>query len=130
MEEKGMKVRLFTQPSNSPDCNLNDLGFFAALQALYYQEAPSNTKELIQLVEKAYKDFESEKINRLWLTYMSCLNQIIESHGDNDYKIPHLKKTKTGCLPKTLQVTDIFLETFRDEYEFSIEVEEFCNQVD
>jgi hypothetical protein len=29
------------------------------------------------------------------------------------------------------QVTDIFLETFRDEYyEFSIEVEEFCNQVD
>jgi hypothetical protein len=126
MEEKGMKVRLFTQPSNSPDCNLNDLGFFAALQALYYQEAPSNTKELIHLVEKAYKDFESEKINRLWLTYMSCLNQIIESHGDNDYKIPHMKKTKTGCLPKTLQVTDIFLDTFRDEYEFSIEVEEFC----
>jgi hypothetical protein len=123
MADKGMKVRLVTQPPNSPDCNLNDLGFFAALQALYYNEAPNDTKELIGMVMKAYEDFQSEKINRIWLTYMSCLNQIIECHGDNDYAIPHLKKTKIGCLPKTLRVTDIFLETFREEYEFSSEIE-------
>jgi hypothetical protein len=127
MEEKKMKVRLVTQPSNSPDCNLNDLGFFAALQALYYNEAPSNTKELIDMVHKAYDDFESEKINRIWLTYMSCLNQIIDCHGDNDYAIPHMKKCKTGCLPKTIAVTEIFLETFKDEYDFSEEIEAFCN---
>ena len=29
------KVLLYTQPANSPDCNINDLGFFRALQSLY-----------------------------------------------------------------------------------------------
>ena len=32
------KVQLYTQPANSPDCNINDLGFFWALQALYQKK--------------------------------------------------------------------------------------------
>ena len=39
---------------------------------------------------------------------MSCLNQIIDHNGDNDYKIPHMKKAKLereNKLPRKLDVT-------------------------
>ena len=38
LEQKGLenKILLYTQPANSPDLNINNLGFFSALQA-YYQ---------------------------------------------------------------------------------------------
>ena len=45
----------------------------------------------------------------MWLTYMSCLNKIINHLGDNDYKIPHMNKSKMeweGTLPMVLHVTD------------------------
>ena len=102
------KIYLYTQPANSPDTNLNDLGFFAALQSVYYEEAPNNAGELIELVEKCFRDFDSKKINRIWLTYMGCLNEIIDNHGDNNYKVPHMKKAKLekeGKLPRKLDVT-------------------------
>ena len=40
---------------------------------------------------------------------MSSLNTIIKHLGDNDYKIPHMNKSKMeweGTLPMVLQVTD------------------------
>jgi hypothetical protein len=30
-------VKLYTQPVQSPDLNMNDLGFFASLQSMYYR---------------------------------------------------------------------------------------------
>jgi hypothetical protein len=88
---------------------LNDLGFFAALQAQYYLTAPRTRDELIEMVQEAYENFPRRKINRLWLTLQSCLNKIIECGGDNTYKIPHMNKKKLereGKLPYTLDVTD------------------------
>jgi hypothetical protein len=40
-------VKLYTQPAQSPDLNVNDLGFFASLQSLYYRTSPKNSLELI-----------------------------------------------------------------------------------
>lgn len=103
------KITLYTQPPNSPDTNLNDLGFFAALQARYYAEAPGNSLEIISMVEKAFDEFDPKKINRIWLTYLSCLNQIIRNNGGNQYKIPHMKKDKLereNRLPLTLPVSN------------------------
>ena len=34
------KLILFDQPANSPDTNMNDMGFFNALQAVYWRECP------------------------------------------------------------------------------------------
>ena len=45
------KFILYTQQVNSPDLNILDLGFFWALQALYYQEAPKDAGEMIAMVE-------------------------------------------------------------------------------
>jgi hypothetical protein len=112
------KIYLYTQPANSPDTNLNDLGFFAALQAQYRKEAPRNAGEIIAMVEQAYDDFPSYKINRIWLSYMQCLNEIIVSNGENDYKLGHMGKAqleRESKLPRTLEVHPAADEWLEDE---------------
>lgn len=103
------KILLFTQPANSPDLNINDLGFFRALQSQYERFFPTNSEDIITYVQQAYAEFPKAKINRIWLTLMSVMNKIIEVHGDNNYKIPHLGKERLerlGELPESLPVTE------------------------
>ena len=104
------KVLLYTQPANSPDCNINDLGFFRALQALYQKSTPQNVGEIIQNVQQAYNDYDYKKINRIWLSLQCCLNEIINHAGNNDYKLPHMQKERLeseGQLPVTIAVCDM-----------------------
>jgi hypothetical protein len=103
------KIELVTQPANSPDTNVNDLAFFNSLQAAYYDHAPTNSFELIEFVKKAHAEFPISKLKRIWLTYQSCLNEIINNNGGNFYKIPHMGKAKMereGTLPRVLDVTE------------------------
>jgi hypothetical protein len=102
------KIVLHTQPPNSPDLNVNDLGLFRALEAAYLKKAPRNSNKLIQCVRDAHQEYPSAKINRLFLTLMSVMNMVIENHGCNHFKIPHMNKAKLERekrLPITLQVT-------------------------
>ena len=95
-------VLLYTQPANSPDLNINDLGFFRALQSSYLQYSPTNARELIEAVERTYREYPMDKINRIWLSLIGCTNCIIDCHGDNTYSIPHMNKVKLeqlGQLP-------------------------------
>jgi hypothetical protein len=105
MLKRENKFQLVLQLANSPDLNINDLGFFRALQSLYYQEAPRNEGEIITMVENAYRLYPWRKINRLWLTLQSCMNEIVMYHGENTYNIPHTNKEKLereGNLPENL----------------------------
>jgi len=111
IEELGLtgKVEFYTQPPNSPDLNVCDLGLFAALQAAYYDHAPKNAIELIQMVQRTYQDYDYRKINRIFITLQSVFNCIIENYGGNQYKIPHMNKARLERLdelPVTLEVTD------------------------
>jgi hypothetical protein len=110
IEELGLtnKVKFYTQPPNSPDLNILDLGLFASLQAAYYVNSPSNQVELIAMVEQNYAEYDYKKINRLWITLQSIFNCIIENHGENFYKIPHMNKAKMereNRLPIALEVS-------------------------
>ena len=105
---QGLKAQLFTQPANSPDCNICDLGFFRVLQSRCLIVG-TDEKTLLDAVKKAFDEYPKEMINRTWLTLQSCLNCIIEQNGDNTYKIPHMNKEqleKRGELPTVLEVTD------------------------
>ncbi|KAG7337411.1 hypothetical protein IV203_033525 [Nitzschia inconspicua] len=92
-------VKLYTQPAQSPDLNVNDLGFFNSLQSRYYQTAPKDALELIEMVEETYKNYPAKKLNRIWLTLQSVMNQVINQRGDNDYTIPHMKKSSGTTKP-------------------------------
>lgn len=101
------KIELTLQPSNSPDLNLNDLGFFNALQALYYKSSPRNVRQLIELVQESYEEYPADRINRIWLTLQGVMNEIIKCNGGAHYKLPHMNKDRLerlGLLPETLEV--------------------------
>ena len=108
------KILLYTQPARSPDTNINDLGFFSALQASYNGgDTPNDESGIIQYVSLAYQQYDAAKINRIWLTLMAVLNKIIEHHGGNNFRLPHLKKGAldvAGQLPNSLTVTAAALE--------------------
>jgi hypothetical protein len=109
------KVLLYTQPANSPDCNINDLGFFRALQALYQKSTPGNVNKIIAHVQQAYEAYDYRKINRIWLSLHCCLNDIIKHHGNNDYKLVHMQKDRLereGQLPVTIAVCNMGVELF------------------
>jgi len=111
MEALGLNdsVQLVTQPANSPDVNINDLGFFNALQAMCHSCCPMNSLELVEMTTMCYNECPANKINRIWLACQSCLNEIIKCNGKNDCKIPHMNKDKlerTNMLPLTLDVCE------------------------
>lgn len=114
------KVILVTQPPNSPDLNINDLGLFAVIQVLHWQPSPKNSLELIDVVKQAHRDFPARMINHVWLTLQECMNEIIDKHGGNDCAIPHMSKEKlekAGRLPNVLEVTPFtagFINTMTD----------------
>lgn len=49
--QTGLDIKITYQPSNSPDMNVLDLGYFASLQSLTHKRACRNIDELIQNVE-------------------------------------------------------------------------------
>ena len=109
LKEYGLEDKIFviTQPANSPDVNVNDLGFFNSLQSYYWRTTPKNPMELIAMVEKVYQEYPYKKLNKIWLSYLMNLNEIIKHHGGNKYKTPHMGKDKLereGRLPVTLPV--------------------------
>jgi hypothetical protein len=50
--------------------------------------------QIIQYVSLAYQEYDQAKINDIWLSLMGVLNSIIECHGGNDFKLPHLAEER------------------------------------
>jgi hypothetical protein len=110
LEDLGLteKISIYTQPPNSPDLNICDLGLFNALQAAYYDNAPKNEVELITMVEQTYADYPHEMINRLFITLQTVFNSVLEHNGGNQYKITHMNKgrlEREGRLPVAIACT-------------------------
>jgi hypothetical protein len=102
-------IKLENQPSNSPDLNINDLGFFRSIECLVYKHRPKTKLELIQQVQSEYDKYSPSLLNRIWLTHQTVMNQILANRGCNDFKIPHMNKEKLereGRLPKVLPVDE------------------------
>ena len=101
----GWDIRLTCQPPNSPDLNVLDLGFFAAIQALFYKGTPNNIEKIVEKVDKAFREYPMDRSNRIFLTQQSCMMEIMKHNGGQHYNIPHMKKKTLelqGRLPTTL----------------------------
>jgi hypothetical protein len=86
--------------------NVNDLAFFNSLQKLVYQTCPSTVDELITNTLTCYANYPYSKVNDGFLTHQVCMNEIMELHGSNQYKIPHMNKRKLerlGQLPVSIR---------------------------
>jgi len=101
------EIGLCTQPAQSPDLNINDLGFFNSLQSRHHCTTPKNELELIAMVQAAFEDCPIVTLKKLWVTHQSVMNEIIKCAGHNQFKIPHMNKDKLekeGRLPRRLDV--------------------------
>jgi hypothetical protein len=103
-------ISLEKQPAKSPDTNVLDLSFFRALQAKQWSLGSETTIDgLIAQVLRAFQEFDPRKIDCGFLTLQTCLNDMLEVHGGNDYKIRHLGKQsilrELGELPQTIAAT-------------------------
>jgi hypothetical protein len=117
-QEDGWDIRLMCQPPNSPNLNVLDLGFFAALQALFEKSSPSNIQEIDANVTKAYLEYPVDRSNRVFLTLMACMREIMLAKGGQHYAIPHMKKAaleRIDQLPVRLQVEK---EIYEDAVQF------------
>ena len=105
-----------TQSPKSPDLNVLDLSFFRALQSKQWGHGyPETMDELIETVLLAYDEFEPMTLNFGWLTLMGCYDNVITTHGDNNYELRHMGKDKAlrdGTLPEVLIPSDDALELF------------------
>ncbi|KAH9110592.1 hypothetical protein LEN26_013702 [Aphanomyces euteiches] len=101
--ELGWCFDLRPQPPNSPDFNVLDLGFFAAIQSLQHRQSAKSIDELVVNVINAFETYPFEKLNNAFITLQCCMIEAIKCNGDNTYKIPHMSKEKLsrlGMLPE------------------------------
>ncbi|XP_057798731.1 uncharacterized protein LOC131014673 [Salvia miltiorrhiza] len=114
----GFNIQLLCQPANSPDTNVNDLGFFRAIQSLKDQKPANEVGELIKNVQETYNDYPPQKINHVFLTLQCCYQEIMKAKGDNNYKIPYMNKERLeriGMLPDAISISQ---QLFNESMEF------------
>ncbi|XP_071699553.1 uncharacterized protein [Rutidosis leptorrhynchoides] len=102
LSREGVDVRLCFQQPNSPDLNVLDLEFFRAIQSLQEQEALGSIDELVSVVQTSFDRMRSRELNNVFLTLQTCMKEIMKVHGGNNYKIPHIGKSRLerqGNLP-------------------------------
>ncbi|XP_026378713.1 uncharacterized protein LOC113273165 [Papaver somniferum] len=105
--KEGFDIRLRFQPSQSPDMNVLDLGFFRDIQSLQHREAPTTVGELLSAVDKAFNELSAQALSDVFLSLQLCMVEVLKLHGGNNYKLQHIGKKKLariGELPTQIEV--------------------------
>jgi hypothetical protein len=87
-------VQVKNQPSQSPDFNVLDLGFFRAIQSLQRKKHCKTILDLMRCVEEAWQESSIESIDNLFVTQQLVWQEAMRTGGDNKFKIPHIGKKK------------------------------------
>lgn len=87
----GWNIRFTTQPAQSPDLSILDLGFFSSLKsrvAVVKQNA-NNIDELITKTKQTYQGYPRNTLDHIWAHLVQCWTEILKVDGSNQYKAPH-----------------------------------------
>ena len=110
---EGFTPVIVTQPPNSPDLNVNDLGFFASLKVDVKRICTHCTsrQEMMVNVMKAFEEYPREKIDGIWASWFNNLRSVMSCDGGNDYKQAHnggkKRKRETGsAIDLTVNLVD------------------------
>jgi hypothetical protein len=89
--EGGWHIEVVTQPAQSPDLNINDLGFFRSMktrvEALKARNPTLDT--MMEGVEQAWEAFDAQTLERIWAHQLECYRRILIQEGGNYYAAPH-----------------------------------------
>jgi hypothetical protein len=83
--------KMETQPAQSPDLNILDLGFFHSLKTrvAHLKHQARNLPELVAKIELAFKEYDYNTLNNVWGHLFACYNSILAANGGNQYNAPH-----------------------------------------
>ena len=134
-EELKLNIRLQFQPSQSPDLNILDLGFFRSIQCLFYKKpGMSKMEHMVDAMVDCLDEYPAYQLNNAFLTLFTNYNNILQLEGDNDYKITHMSKEaliRQGKLPQCIKVieTGNIIEKFVEkEDEFILNIAESSDE--
>jgi len=87
----GWNINIVTQPPQSPDLNVNDLGFFRSLKCRvdHLKNGANDMNELFQAICDAWEEFDQTTLDHIWGHQYDCYRAIIGCLGDNVYEAPH-----------------------------------------
>lgn len=115
--EMGLNIVIDRQPANSPDFNILDLGFFAAIQSLQHRKRPKTIDHLIQCVQEAFEEQPYENLNAVFLSLHQAMESAMSVDGCNRYKLQHMGKKKLqrqGELPTSVLCKREIIEKTRN----------------
>ena len=81
----GIQPELVTEPAQSPDLNVNDLGFFASLKSRVWGINASTIEELVKTIFEQYEEYDGDALERVWQCLFKVYNQTLRKFGDNDF---------------------------------------------
>ncbi|CAN0355161.1 unnamed protein product [Discosporangium mesarthrocarpum] len=81
-------IILETQPSNSPDLNVNDLGFFHSIQLLKEEVGVTTAEGLVENTLEAIHIYSQETLECVWHSLFAVYGEILGFKRDNSNKIP------------------------------------------
>ncbi|KAK8652793.1 hypothetical protein V6N13_126818 [Hibiscus sabdariffa] len=67
-----------------------------------HQESPTTIDELVNALEKSFDELAPESLNNVFLSFQSCMIEIMKIKGGNNYRLPHMSKQRlerNGELP-------------------------------
>jgi len=126
------KIGLCTQPAQSPDLNIINLGFFDSLQSRHHCATPKNELELIATAEAAFEEHSMLTLKKLWIALQSAMNEMIKCAGHDQFKIPHMNKDKLereGRLPMRLLADESAKHCLEDEQNTAINMVRLMDSV-
>ncbi|CAM9362117.1 unnamed protein product, partial [Laminaria digitata] len=115
---RGWLVELVTQPSQSPDLNINDLGFFASLKSRVWGMNASTVKELVDTIFQQYEEYDGDTLERVWQSLFKVYNQTLRKLGDNDFSVEHTgvrARQRAGTLERVVKYDS---EAFTKAWDF------------
>ena len=82
-EDDDFFCKLYTQPPNSPDVNINDLAFFHSIKtrAMKQKSRCLTIAEKMIHVQEAFKAYPKDKITDIWACYFSNLRGVMKETG-------------------------------------------------
>lgn len=92
--KRGWKVKFQVQPAQSPDFNINDLGFFSSLKSqvnLIKNEAKT-ADEFEQKIREAWRDYQPDTLERIWGVQYEVYRNTLKNRGDSDFLTPRLSR--------------------------------------
>jgi len=97
-------INLHTQPPNSPDFNVLDLGLFRSLQSTTWDTEISDIRDIVKTAEDAYKKLDPHVLNDTFLSLQKHMESAMLDGGGNNFKEPHMDKDRRRRAGEDIEV--------------------------